>query len=98
MSPPDCWTGVLVCTLNPDYTDTNMLKGDGFPQKLNQYDLGGLKDPAWVAEQGVRAVVRGKAVHVPGFLTWFSLVFLPRFLPRSAMRAIAYRQLKAKHG
>ncbi len=59
-------SGVSVFTLNPGYTDTPMISGDGFPRRLRFYQLAGRSDPATVADKGVRAFLRGRRQCVPG--------------------------------
>lgn len=82
-------TGVSVFTLNPGYTDTPLLKGKNFPEKLRFYRFGGKSDPATIAEKGVRAFVRGKRVYIPEFRLWFVFFVMNRFLPKRLINANA---------
>lgn len=87
-------SGVKVCTLNPSYVNTPLLKGEGFPQKLRWYSIGGLADPASIARAAVRAIEKGKAVYVPGPQNKFVHLFLPRLMPRRLMPLISIIALK----
>ncbi len=87
-------TGVKVCTLNPSYVNTPLLKGEGFPQKLRWYSIGGLADPACIGSAAVRTIEKGKAVHIPGLQNKFVHLFLPRLTPRRLMPLISIIALK----
>jgi short-subunit dehydrogenase len=87
-------TGVTVCTLCPSYTDTPLLKGEGFPKRLLWYSVSGLADPETIARKGVRAFKRGKPVYIPGLRNWFIHAVLQRFVPRRLAGALSRRVLK----
>ena len=91
-------TGVRVCTLNPSYTDTPMLKGDDFPKKLWWYYISGLSNPAAIARHGVRAVKRGKMMYVPGIRNRIIHLLLPRLLPKRLAGFISYFVLQSVKG
>jgi short-subunit dehydrogenase len=87
-------SGVGITTLNPAYVDTPLLKGEGFPKKLPWYRLSGLANAAWVAEKGLDAMEKGRALCTPGLRNYLSIAVLPRFTPRFLLHEIAYRVLK----
>ncbi len=87
-------SGVVVCTLNPSYTDTPMLKAEDVPKKLMWYRVSGLSDPATIAKKGVKALKKGKALYVPGAKHWFVHLFLPRVTPRRLGAYMSYQALK----
>lgn len=91
-------TGVRVCTLNPSYTDTPMLKGDDFPKKLWWYYISGLSSPAVIARHGVEAVKRGKMMHVPGVKNRIIHLLLPRLLPKRLASFVSYLVLQGVKG
>ncbi len=86
-------TGVGIFTLNPGYTNTPLLQGDGFPKKLRFYRFAGQGDAATVAEKGVRAFVRGKRVYIPELHLRF-LSFMNRFTPKRFINAASEQMVK----
>ena len=82
-------TGVHVFTLNPGYTDTPMLQGNGFPKKLRFYSIGGKSTPADIARKGVEAFKQGKRVYIPEPHLWFLFSVLNRFAPKRLINAIS---------
>jgi uncharacterized protein len=87
-------TGIVVCTLNPSYTDTPMLHAADFPKKLRWYAVSGLSDPDIIAEKGVRALIKGKPVYVPGLKNRLLHSLVPRLFPRRLAGYISYQALK----
>ncbi|MBN1534344.1 MAG: SDR family NAD(P)-dependent oxidoreductase [Spirochaetes bacterium] len=87
-------SGVVVCTLNPSYTDTPLLRGEGFPRRIRWYRISGLNSPERIAEKGFRAFRRGRRIYIPGLRNALIHSFLPRILPRRLSNAIAYFVLK----
>jgi len=87
-------TGVSVCTLNPSYTNTPMLKGEDFPTHLRWYLICGLSSPEDIARKGLRAFLKGKTVYIPGLRNWFIHDVLLRFVPRSLTDQISSWVLK----
>ena len=87
-------TGVSVHTLNPPYTDTPLLHGRDFPEKVLWYRIGGLMKPGDVARKGVRAFMRGKKLYIPGIRNRFIHLFLPGILPRRLLAAVSYYVLR----
>ncbi len=87
-------TGLTVFTLNPGYTDTPLLRGGGFPEKLRFYSFGGKSSPALIAEKGVRAFMKGKRVYIPEPHLWFLFCVLNRFTPRRVLNAISELMLR----
>ncbi len=82
-------TGVKITSFCPSYTNTPLLAVNGFPKKVWWYNISGLSDPADVARKGLEALVKGKTVAVPGFMSKFVHLFLNRFMPRSIVDAIS---------
>ena len=92
-------TGVSVCTFNPPYTDTAILRVPGFPKKLRWYTIGGgLKTPEWVAKKVIRAFEKGKFMYLPGLWTKFIHLFLQRFSPRRLVDLVAYLSIQGGEG
>jgi short-subunit dehydrogenase len=89
-------TGVSVCTLNPSYTDTPLLKGEDFPAHLRWYLICGLSSPEDIARKGLRAFLKGKTVYIPGLRNWFIHDVLLRFVPRGLANQISAWVLKGK--
>jgi hypothetical protein len=87
-------TNVKIFTLNPGYTDTPLLKGNDFPEKLRFYRFAGKSDPATIAEKGVRAFVSGKSVYIPEPHLWFLFFVMNRFTPKKMINAITEMMVK----
>jgi short-subunit dehydrogenase len=90
------FSGIKICTLNPSYTNTPMLRGEGFPKKLWWFLISGLSSPEVIARKGVNAFKRGKPIYIPGLQNWFIHAVLTRVVPRSLMGYISYWVLKEK--
>jgi len=75
-------TGVTVCTLNPPYVDTAMLRQEGFPKRLRWFSISGLQKPEWLAEKALRALEKQKFLYVPGFRAWLIHIVLVRISPK----------------
>jgi short-subunit dehydrogenase len=82
-------TGVKITTLCPSYTDTPLLKVNGFPEKVWWYRISGLSDPADIARKGVKALVKGKVIYIPGLINKFVHLVLNRITPRRLLEVIA---------
>jgi short-subunit dehydrogenase len=82
-------TGVTVCTLNPPYTDTDLLRVDGFPKKIRWYTISGLKTPEWIARKALKAFERKKFLYVPGISAKLIHLFLIRFTPRRLVNTVS---------
>lgn len=89
-------SGVVVCTLNPNFTATSMLRGHDFPEKLWAYLIAGVSDPATIARKGVNALKRGKSLYMPGLRNRLLMGVGPRILPRRTGAFILYHLLKAR--
>lgn len=87
-------TGVTVCTLNPPYTDTNLLKAEGFPSKIRWYSLSGIQTPETIARKALGAFEARKFMYVPGIRAWLTHVALGRVSPRLLTDALARYFLK----
>lgn len=89
-------SGIKVCTLNPSYTNTPLIKGGDFPEKLWWYSISGLSDPAMIARKGVRALKRGKTLYIPGFKNWLIHILLQRISSRRVINFLSYYALKSR--
>ncbi len=87
-------TGVSVCTLNPPYTNTAMLRTKGFPREIRFYRISGIKEPAWIARKALGAFEKDKFMYVPGLWTKFIHLVLIRFSPRRLVDFVTYHLLK----
>lgn len=88
-------TGVRAFTLNPGYTDTPLLRVNGFPARLRFYMLGGKSRPADIARKGVAAFKKGRRVYIPEVHLWVLFMVLNRFAPRQLINAISEFMVKA---
>ena len=88
-------TGVKITTLCPSYTDTPLLRVNGFPQKIWWYRISGLSDPAVIARKGVKALVKGKMVYIPGLINKFVHLVVNRITPRFVLDAISNFALRS---
>lgn len=82
-------TGVRITAFCPSYTNTPLLKVQGFPERVWWYRISGLGDPAEIARKGVEALRKGRPVVVPGLMSKFVHLFLNRFMPRRLVGAIS---------
>jgi uncharacterized protein len=89
-------SGVRVCTLNPSYTDTPLIKSGDFPDRLWWYAVSGLADPAVIAKKGVRALKKGNSLCIPGFKNWVIHILLQRISSRKLINFISYYALKER--
>ncbi|MBN2223672.1 MAG: SDR family NAD(P)-dependent oxidoreductase [Deltaproteobacteria bacterium] len=87
-------TGVSVCTLNPPYTKTAMIKTKGFPKEIRFYKISGIKDPAWIAKKALGAFEKDKFMYIPGLWAKFIHLVLIRFSPRRVVDLVTYHLLK----
>ena len=87
-------TGVSVCTLNPPYTNTAMIKTKGFPREIRFYRISGIKEPAWIARKALKAFEKDKFMYVPGLWAKFIHLVLIRFSPRRLVDYVTYHLLK----
>jgi hypothetical protein len=81
-------SGVTVTTLCPGPTDTDFALSAGLGKSLMHRML----PPATsmqVAKAGYKAMLKGKAIEIPGFVNKLSAV-TPRFSPRSMVRNMIY--------
>ncbi len=65
-------TGVTVCTLNPPYVDTGLLKTRGYPPDLRFYTISPKKKPEWVAKKALKAFEEQKRSYIPG--VWSEII------------------------
>ena len=91
-------TKVTVCTLNPPYTDTSILRVKGFPRKVRWYIISGLKTPRWVARKAIGKFVKGKFLYVPGFFPKFMHLFFVRLVPKRFTDFVSYYSLQSRKG
>ena len=81
-------TGVAVTTLCPGPTDTSFATAAGLGKSLMHKMI----PPATsmqVAKAGYKAMQKGKAIEIPGFINKMSAI-TPRFSPRSMVRNMIY--------
>lgn len=81
-------SGVTVTTLCPGPTDTSFASAAGLGKSLMHRML----SPATslqVAKAGYTAMMKGKAIEIPGFMNKLSAL-TPRFTPRSLVRNMIY--------
>ncbi|MEI6061128.1 MAG: SDR family oxidoreductase [Bacteroidota bacterium] len=81
-------TGVTVTTLCPGPTDTGFALSAGLGKSLLHRILPAATS-AQVAHAGYKAMMKGKAIEIPGFMNKLSSVS-PRFIPRSMVRNMIY--------
>jgi hypothetical protein len=81
-------SGITITTLCPGPTDTGFAKEAGLGKSLLHKMLPAATS-ADVARFGYRAMLKGKAVVVPGFMNKLSVI-TPRFSPRWMVRNLIY--------
>ncbi|MEW5735560.1 MAG: SDR family NAD(P)-dependent oxidoreductase [Thermodesulfobacteriota bacterium] len=86
-------TGVRVCTLNPPYIDTNLLKGD-YPPDLRFYSISGKQSTEWLARKAIEAFEEGRFMYVPGLSPKIIHLFMNRVFPRRAIDAVSRYMLQ----
>ncbi len=89
-------TGVTVCTLNPPYTDTKLLKLEGYPERLRFYSVTGLKSPEWIAKKAIKAFEKRKFMYVPGLWSKFIHLVLIRLSPRRMVDVLSRYLLQGR--
>lgn len=87
-------TGVRITTLCPSYTDTPLLTKGGFPKKVRWFSIGGLSDPADIAQMGIHALEKGRLLLIPGFMNKFTHLVVNRVMPRRIVGAVSNFVLK----
>jgi hypothetical protein len=80
--------GVTITTLCPGPTDTDFASSAGLGKSLLYRILPPATSMA-VAKAGYKAMMRGKAIEIPGFVNKLSTMS-PRFTPRSIVRNLIY--------
>ena len=90
-------TGIMVCTLNPSYTDTPLLKGDDFPRHLRWFKISGLSDPDTIARKGIKAFKKGKRIYIPGPFNWLVHSVLVKFTPRIIAETLSRFAMRDGH-
>jgi len=81
-------SGIYVTALCPEPTDTDFAADAGLGKSL----MHSMLPPATskqVAEAGYKAMLKGKAIEIPGFMNKISAL-TPRFTPRSLTRNMIY--------
>jgi len=81
-------TGITVTTLCPGPTDTGFASIAGLGKSLLHRMLPAATS-LQVAEAGYKAMLKGKAIEIPGLMNKLS-VFTPRISPRSLVRNLVY--------
>lgn len=69
-------SGVKVTCLLPGATSTSLFNDFDVNRKL-ALQLGVMKKPEYVAERAVRALLRGRAERIPGFINKLTMWFIP---------------------
>lgn len=82
-------TGVTICTLNPPYIDTDLLKRDGYPPDLRFYTISGKKSPEWLAQKAIKAFEKKKFFYVPDLRSFFIHDLLVRLSPRRLVNTVS---------
>lgn len=82
-------TGVTVCTLNPPFIDTDLLKRDGYPPDLRFFSISGKRSTRWLARKALKAFERRKFIYVPGLWPAFIHLCLTRLSPRRLVDAVS---------
>lgn len=80
--------GVTTTALCPGYTITNFHTASGVQDEMDRVPSFMKKEAKRVAEQGVRALLKGKEVCVPS-KTFKIIVFLLRWLPKSVFSIVS---------
>ncbi len=83
-------TGVKVCTLNPPYIDTRLLKTEGYPLDLRFYTISGKKSPEWLAARALKAFEKGKMMYIPGLMNKILHNLLVRLSPRFMVDMVSW--------
>jgi len=91
-------TGVTVCTLNPPYIDTKLLKTEGYPRDLRFYAVSGIKSTEWLAKKAIKAFEKRKILYLPGFLNAFMHLGMVRFVPRRLVNAVSRYFMQSRSG
>jgi len=91
-------TGVTVCTLNPPYIDTRLLRTPGYPEDLRFYRISGKKSPEWLAQKAIAAFEEGKMIYIPGLLNRIIHDLLVRISPRPLVDAFSRYFLQGSSG
>jgi len=81
-------SGITVTTLCPGPTDTDFAKTAGLGKSLMHRMLPP-QTSLHVAKVGYKAMLKGKAIEIPGFMNKLSTL-TPRFTPRSLVRNLIY--------
>jgi short-subunit dehydrogenase len=82
-------SGITVCTLNPPYTDTKLLKTEGYPRDLRFYAISGIKSTEWLAKKALKAFEKRKILYLPGFLNAFIHLGMVRLVPRRLVSTVS---------
>ncbi|HOJ13075.1 MAG TPA: SDR family NAD(P)-dependent oxidoreductase [Deltaproteobacteria bacterium] len=82
-------SGVTVCTLNPPYIDTRLLRTPGYPEDLRFFKISGKKSPEWLAERAIRAFEEGRMMFIPGLANRIIHDLLVRVSPRGVVDAVS---------
>ncbi|MCP4135482.1 MAG: SDR family NAD(P)-dependent oxidoreductase [bacterium] len=89
-------SGVTVCTVCPPFTQTGLINNPDFPDKLWWYSFSRVASPESIAKHSVRCLKKGKSIHVPGFLNYFTHLFLMRFFPRNFVSYLCSKTMKPR--
>lgn len=82
-------TGVTVCTLNPPYIDTRLLRSEGYPEDLRFFAISGKKSTQWLARKAIKAFEKGRMIYIPGLSNRVIHDLLVRISPRPVVDAFS---------
>lgn len=86
-------SGVTVCTLNPSYVDTPMVR-DNMPESIRWFSVSGKSSPRQIAEQGFEAFLKGKLIYIPGFKNRLIHGYFGHIMPKAVQSRLAYNSLQ----
>jgi short-subunit dehydrogenase len=80
---------IVVSTLNPPFTKTNLIKNASFPDDFIPFSIS-FKDIDEVTSRGFEAFKRRKMCYVTGWQNIFFHLIAPRLLPRKVVNRISW--------
>jgi short-subunit dehydrogenase len=86
--------GVVVTCVCPGPVRTGFFSRGGYEVRMRDFSKV-MVEPAWIAEQAYRALVRGRAAWVPGRMNRFSIV-VQRFFSTSFVARLTAKLLKPR--
>jgi short-subunit dehydrogenase len=83
-------SGVKVCSLNPPYIDTDLLKTQDYPADLRFYTISPKRSPEWLAQKALKAFEKGKTFYIPGLESNILHNFLVRISPNWLVDSLSH--------